>query len=135
VIIDHVTLPVRSYEASKRFYERALEPLGLTLLLDWPAGRRAWFGVRGAPSSLWLCESGAAGSLELTLGATDPESVDAFHAAALTAGGRTDWEPGPRPEFHRHYYAARIVDPDGNSLEAVCQRATATAAVDEPVAA
>jgi catechol 2,3-dioxygenase-like lactoylglutathione lyase family enzyme len=133
--IHHVTVPVRDYAESKRFYERALEPLGMCLLLDWPAGRKAWFGARTEPSSLWLCESEAAGTLELTLGTGDSGSVESFHAAALAAGARSEWEPGIRPEFNRHYYAARVRDLDGNSLEAMCDRVVAADAVDEPVAA
>lgn len=133
--IHHVTVPVRDYAESKGFYERALEPLGMRLLLDWPAGRKAWFGVQGEPSSLWLCESEAAGTLELTLVAGDSVSVESFHAAAVTAGARSESEPGIRPEFNRHYYAARVRDPDGNSVEAMCDRAVAAGAVDEPVAA
>jgi len=135
VVIDHVTLPVRDYEASKRFYERALEPLGFELLLDWPEGRRAWFGVGGRPSSLWLVESDAAGTLELCLGVERPEAVDSFHVEALGAGGRSSCEPGIRPEFSRDYYAARIQDPDGNSIEVVCRGESAAAAVDRWVAA
>jgi catechol 2,3-dioxygenase-like lactoylglutathione lyase family enzyme len=133
--IDHVILPVRDYEASKRFYEWALQPLGFTLKLDWRDGRRAWFGIEGSPSSLWVAESDAAGTLELCLGAEQPEAVDAFHAEALGAGGRSSWEPGIRPEFSRDYYAARIQDPDGNSIEVVCRGETAAGAVDRSVAA
>ena len=133
--IHHVTVPVRDYFESKRFYERALEPVGMCLLLDWPAGRKAWFGVRGEPSSLWLCESEAAGTLELTLGAADSGSVESFYTAAVAAGAQGESEPGIRPEFNRHYYAARVRDPDGNSVEAMCDRAVAAGAVDEPVAA
>lgn len=133
--IHHVTLPVRDYAESKRFYERALAPLGLALLLDWPAGRKAWFGVEGKPSSLWLCESGSAGSLELTLDAEDVRAVDTFHAVALTAGALSEWEPGPRPEFNRNYYAARVRDPDGNTVEAMCDRAVTARAFADPVAA
>lgn len=135
VAVDHLTLPVRDYAASKPFYEWALRPLGLVLLLDWPDGRKAWFGVEGRPSSLWLCESRAAGSLEVTLGAEDPEAVDAFHAAALSAGARTQWEPGARPEFNRDYYAARVVDPDGNSIEAVYRGAVAASEIRHSAAA
>jgi len=135
VVIDHVTLPVRDYEASKRFYEGALGPLGFGLLLDWPEGRRAWFGVGGRPSSLWLVESDAAGTLELCLGVEQPEAVGSFHVEALGAGGRSSWEPGIRPEFSRDYYAARIQDPDGNSIEVVCRGESAAAAVDRWVAA
>jgi catechol 2,3-dioxygenase-like lactoylglutathione lyase family enzyme len=135
VAIDHVILPVRDYDASKRFYEEALRPLGFALMLDWREGRRAWFGVAGSPSSLWVAESGAAGSLELCLGAERPEAVDAFHVGAIGAGGRSSWEPGIRPEFSRDYYAARVVDPDGNSIEVVCRREIAAGAADQSVAA
>ena len=133
--IDHVILPVRDYDASKRFYEWALRPLGFILMLDWREGRRAWFGIPGSPSSLWVEESNAAGTLELCLGAERLEVVDAFHAEALGAGARSSWEPGIRPEFSRDYYAARIQDPDGNSIEVVCRGKAAAAAVDRPVAA
>jgi catechol 2,3-dioxygenase-like lactoylglutathione lyase family enzyme len=133
--IDHVMLPVRDYEAAKRFYAGALLPLGFALLLDWPHGRRAWFGIEGSASSLWLTESNAAGSLEVCLGADEPAAVDAFHAEALVAGARSSWEPGIRPEFSRDYYAARIQDPDGNSIEVVCRGEAAAGAFDRPVAA
>jgi catechol 2,3-dioxygenase-like lactoylglutathione lyase family enzyme len=135
VAIDHVILPVRDYDASKRFYEETLRPLGFALMLDWHEGRRAWFGVAGSPSSVWIAESDAAGSLELCLGADRPEAVDAFHVEAIGAGGRSSWEPGIRPEFSRDYYAARVVDPDGNSIEVVCRREIAAGAVDQSVAA
>ena len=133
--IDHVILPVRDYDASKRFYEEALRPLGFALMLDWREGRRAWFGIAGSPSSLWVEESDAAGSLEVCLGAERPEAVEAFHVEAVGAGGRSSWEPGIRPEFSRDYYAARIVDPDGNSIEVVCRGEAAAGAVDRSVAA
>lgn len=133
--IDHVIVPVQDYEASRRFYEEALRPLGFVLMLDWREGRRAWFGTVGSPSSLWLSESDAAGSLELCLSAEHPQAVDAFHVDAVGAGGRSSWEPGVRPEFSRDYYAARIVDPDGNSIEVVCRRAVEAGAVDQSVAA
>jgi predicted lactoylglutathione lyase len=71
----------------------------------------------------------------LCLGAEDPEAVDAFHVEAVGAGGRSSWEPGIRPEFSRDYYAARIVDPDGNSIEVVCRGEAAAGAVDRSVAA
>ena len=133
--IDHVILPVRDYETGKRFYEGALRPLGFALVLDWPDGRKAWFGIEGTASTLWLAESDAAGTLEVCLGADHPQAVDAFHAEALGAGARSSWEPGIRPEFNRDYYAARIQDPDGNSIEVVCRSETGAGAVDQSVAA
>jgi catechol 2,3-dioxygenase-like lactoylglutathione lyase family enzyme len=134
-VVDHITLPVRDYAVSRRFYEETLRPLGIVPLLDWPDGRKAWFGVEGEPSSLWLCESHAAGTLELALTAEASEAVEEFHAAAVKAGGYSDWLPGVRPEFNRQYFAARVRDPDGNSIEAVYRGAVAEAATPQSMAA
>lgn len=120
--IDHLTVPVASYEASKRFYERALAPLGLVVLLDWPDRQRVYFGLKGEPSCLWLAQSSLAGSLDVALPAESPESVDAFYAAALAASAESVQEPGLRGEYNRDYYAARVLDPDGNSVEVVHRR-------------
>jgi catechol 2,3-dioxygenase-like lactoylglutathione lyase family enzyme len=117
--IDHLTIPVSDYETSKAFYERVLAPLGLVVLLDWPDRGRVYFGVKGEPSSLWIVESGAAGSLDVTLAAEDADGVDWFHTSALAAAAEPVQEPGFRGEYNRDYYAARILDPDGNSIEVV----------------
>jgi catechol 2,3-dioxygenase-like lactoylglutathione lyase family enzyme len=117
--IDHLTIPVASYDLSKGFYTAALAPLDLVVLLDWPDRRRAYFGVKGEPSCLWIVESGAAGSLDVTLAAGSPDGVDAFYAAALAASAESVQEPGFRGEYNRDYYAARVFDPDGNSIEVV----------------
>jgi catechol 2,3-dioxygenase-like lactoylglutathione lyase family enzyme len=119
VKIDHLTVFVRDYETSKPFYEEILAPLGLELLLDWPDERRAYFGELGQPSSLWLVESELAGRLEIALPARDAGTVHSFFGTAVAAGGRAEWEPGVRSEYHSGYYAARVLDFDGNSLEAV----------------
>jgi catechol 2,3-dioxygenase-like lactoylglutathione lyase family enzyme len=125
--IEHLTIPVASYEASKSFYENALAPLGLVVLLDWPDRRRAYFGVKGEPSSLWIVESSVAGDLDVTLAAESPDGVDAFHAAALAASAESVQEPGSRGEYNREYYAARVFDPDRNAIEVVCRRAARAA--------
>jgi catechol 2,3-dioxygenase-like lactoylglutathione lyase family enzyme len=119
VEIDHVTIPVRSYAQSKRFYERALGPLGLAVRLDWPDKRKVFFGPERKPSSVWLAEADSAGNLAVSLAAPGPDAVDAFHSAAVSAGARTEHGPGIRPEYNREYYSARVLDPDGNSIEAV----------------
>ena len=119
VEIDHLTIPVRDYETSKRFYAQLLRPLGFELLLDWPDKRRAYLGRPGAPSSVWLREWHTAGSLELSLSAPDTGAVHAFHDAALAADAPNVEEPGVRPEYSEEYYAARAFDPDGNSIEVV----------------
>jgi catechol 2,3-dioxygenase-like lactoylglutathione lyase family enzyme len=117
--IDHLTVPVSDYETSKAFYERVLAPLGLVVLLDWRDRRRVYFGVKGDPSSLWIVESGAAGSLDVTLAAETPDDVDWFHSSAVAASAEALQEPGFRGEYNRDYYAARILDPDGNAIEVV----------------
>lgn len=134
-MLDHLTVPVRDYETSKRFYERALRPLGYAVLLDWPDRRRAYLGIEKSPSALWLAESYAAGTLEVSLSAEDADAVDAFYAAALSAGGVAQDEPGIRPEYSRDYYAALVRDPDGNSIEAVCRGAAAAEGIRRAVAA
>ena len=108
---DHITVFVKDYDASKRFYQEVLAPLGLVTLLDWPDNRRVYFGRPGTPSSLWLVESELAGRLEVTLPAADEGAVHSFHNTAIAAGARSVAEP--------HDGTARVVDFDGNSLAAV----------------
>jgi catechol 2,3-dioxygenase-like lactoylglutathione lyase family enzyme len=129
VEVDHLTVPVSDYDASKRFYARALQPLGYEILMDWPDARRVYLGSPLRPSSFWITVSDAAGALEVALVAEGPDSVDAFHAAALAAGGRSAGEPRVRPEHSRDYYAARVLDPDGNAIEAVYRGEAATASL------
>jgi catechol 2,3-dioxygenase-like lactoylglutathione lyase family enzyme len=119
VEIDHLTVPVNDYERSKRFYAEVLRPLGFRTLLDWYDERRAYLGVPPQASSLWLVESGVTGTIDIALAAPSAEAVDAFHAAATAAGAQTLHDPGIRPEQSNRYYAARVLDPDGNSIEAV----------------
>jgi hypothetical protein len=126
--IEHLTVFVRDYHASKPFYEEVLAPLGLVCQLDWPDERRAYFGEPGEPSSLWLVESELAGRLEIALPARDAGAVHSFYGTAIAAGARAEWEPGVRPEYNRDYFAARVLDFDGNSLEAVFRGAAAQAA-------
>jgi len=74
-----------------------------------------YFGRSGEPSSLWVVESDLAGTMEIALDAEDAGAVHSFYGTAIAAGARADWEPGARPK----HYSARILDFDGNSLEAV----------------
>jgi catechol 2,3-dioxygenase-like lactoylglutathione lyase family enzyme len=125
--IDHLTIPVRDYETGKRFYADLLEPLGFSVLLDWPDRRRAYLGIHPNPSSVWVVESVFAGAVDVSLAVADRGAVAAFHNAAIAAGGRSLYEPGVRPEHNNQYYAARIADFDGNTIEAV-HRTAATQA-------
>jgi catechol 2,3-dioxygenase-like lactoylglutathione lyase family enzyme len=123
--IDHLTIPVRDYETGKRFYAELLAPLGFQVLLDWPDRRRAYLGIHPRPSSLWVVESPFAGAVDISLAVADRGEVAAFHSAAIAAGGKSIYEPSVRPEHNVTYYAARIMDFDGNSIEAVHRTAAA----------
>lgn len=128
-IINHVELPVADVEASRRFYEVALAPLGLSLVIGIDAAQSArgtarhGFGRDGYPS-LWIHgEAGDRLPVHVAFTAGDRNAVDAFRAAALAAGGRDNGPPGIRERYHSAYYAAYVLDPDGNNIEAVCQTA------------
>jgi catechol 2,3-dioxygenase-like lactoylglutathione lyase family enzyme len=118
---DHIGLKVKDVDASVRFYGAVLGPLG------WVLGSRdesgAGFGPPGEPV-LWLFPaSGSTGAgVHVAFRAADHGAVERFHAAGLEAGGRDEGRPGPRPDYGPTYYAAFLLDPDGNNVEAVCTR-------------
>lgn len=117
-MIDHLTVPVSDYAAAKAFYLTALEPLGYGFIMEF--GAAGGFGVDGKPD-LWLQEKKAVEpTLHLAFRSRTRAGVDAFHAAALSAGGKDNGAPGLRPDYHPNYYGAFVFDPDGNNIEAVC---------------
>ena len=120
-MIDHISIGVSDLERSARFYELALAPLGLLRLVTRPRtvgfGKsypEFWINLRAGMSPV-SPESGS----HICLRANSTSEVDAFHAAALNAGGSDDGAPGLRPHDRVRYYAAFIRDPDGNRIEAV----------------
>jgi catechol 2,3-dioxygenase-like lactoylglutathione lyase family enzyme len=118
--IDHVTLRVSDLEASRAFYERALEPFHARVReLEAADGVELALGPEGS-EDLVLAQGEPSAPIHIAFLALDPETVDAFHAAALAAGGRDNGGPGPRPRYHERYYAAYVLDPDANNVEAVC---------------
>jgi catechol 2,3-dioxygenase-like lactoylglutathione lyase family enzyme len=119
-VLDHVGIEVGDFEASRAFYEMALAPLGLSVVME-PAPQMAGFGEEGKPW-FWVMARGrhAVHGVHLAFVAADHEAVDTFHAAGLAAGGSDNGAPGPRPLYHASYYAAFVLDPDGNNVEAVC---------------
>jgi len=122
-MVDHIGFAVADYERSKAFYARALEPLGVTLLME-SGGAAAAFGKSGRPS--FFVEGHGEpvrGRLHIALRAETRAQVDAFHAAALEAGGTDNGAPGVRAAYHPDYYGAYVLDPDGNNIEAVCHHA------------
>ena len=116
-MIDHVKLFVSDPAASRAFYEAALEPLGYRVQLEFPGGV---VGMGRERPDLWLAPGEPVTVTHLALRADDRATVDAFHAAALAAGGRNNGAPGPRPQYHPTYYGAFVLDSDGVNLEAVC---------------
>jgi catechol 2,3-dioxygenase-like lactoylglutathione lyase family enzyme len=121
-MVDHVGFAVSDYARSKAFYEQALAPLGFKLLME-PVGQAAGFG-RGGNPVFWVEAQGRVpkGRLHVAFAADDRAMVDAFHAAALAAGGTDNGAPGERPSYHPDYYGAYVLDPDGNNIEAVCHK-------------
>jgi len=116
---NHIGLKVRSLSASTRFYTATLGPLGHV-----PDDSGAGFGPPGAPA-LWLYEasgSGPAGT-HVAFAAASRAAVERFHRAGLKAGGRDHGKPGLRRDYGANYYAAFLLDPDGNNVEAVCLQA------------
>ncbi|MBR0971429.1 MULTISPECIES: VOC family protein [Bradyrhizobium] len=120
-MIDHISVGVGDLDRSARFYEATLAALGLSRLVTRPrtvgfgkAYPEFWINLReGMPHV--APESG----VHICLRAKTTAEVDAFHAAALAAGGASDGAPGIRPHDRVRYYAAFVTDPDGNRIEAV----------------
>ena len=119
-MIDHVSIPVSDLAASAELYDKLLEPLGMTRLAERP--HTVGFGKKYP--ELWLNLRTGMAPLEnsghhVGLRCRSTDAVDAFHAAALAAGGRSDGAPGPRTAEMTTYYGAFILDPDGNKIEAM----------------
>jgi catechol 2,3-dioxygenase-like lactoylglutathione lyase family enzyme len=120
-MIDHVSVEVADLDRGTKFYEGVLAPLGMTKLVVRPTtigfGKtypEFWINLRAGMKPIPL-ESGT----HICLRAPTTAAIEAFHTAALKAGGQSNGAPGPRPEYHPSYYATFIVDPDGNRIEAV----------------
>jgi catechol 2,3-dioxygenase-like lactoylglutathione lyase family enzyme len=118
-MIDHVQLKVKSYEKSRQFYARALEALGYGVQYEDAPNKSAGFGTKAA-TELWIGEGGPRAPVHLAFRAKDRSAVKKFHAAALAAGGSDNGAPGLRPDYSPTYYAAFVLDPDGNNVELVC---------------
>jgi catechol 2,3-dioxygenase-like lactoylglutathione lyase family enzyme len=116
-MIDHIGIRVADLERSKAFYLAALAPLGYALQFEHPVSG-AGFG-RSRKPDFWIKRGPASPALHVAFVGEDRAAVDAFHAAALAAGGRDNGGPGPRPEYHPNYYGAFVLDPDGHNIEAV----------------
>jgi catechol 2,3-dioxygenase-like lactoylglutathione lyase family enzyme len=124
-MIDHLGITVTDFEASKAFYDKAMAPLGASLLYMVPAEYTvgAKVGGYGRDRPVFWLSSGKDKPRDhqhVAFTARSRAEVDAFHAAALAAGGKDNGAPGLRPHYHPNYYGAFVFDPDGNNVEAVC---------------
>ena len=127
-MIDHVGFAVSDYERAKTFYTQALAPLGYGVIMEATAGQTesgypaCGFG-EGRKPDFWIGGEGRLGNpvpMHVAITVKSRVMVDAFHRAGLAAGGKDNGAPGLRPHYHPNYYAAFILDPEGNNIEAVC---------------
>lgn len=125
LMLDHVGLKVTDLRRSRDFFDKALKPLGITVLYEGTGaenGGTPFIGYgEGFKPYFWLNEQPRATEVvHVAFAAESRAKVDAFYAAAMAAGGRDFGAPGPRPHYHPHYYGAFVLDPDGHNIEAVC---------------
>ena len=118
-MIDHTAVNVTDLDGAKAFYTTALEPLGYSLAFE--AGEFLGFGDAHG-MDLGVVRRDPAGGAHVAFKCDDHATVDAFHAAAVAAGGTDNGAPGIRAHYHEHYYGAFVLDADGNNIEAVCQK-------------
>jgi catechol 2,3-dioxygenase-like lactoylglutathione lyase family enzyme len=121
MILDHIGFNVSDFPASKAFFLKALEPLGIGIAAEGQGW--AMLGKGGKPQ-VWFGAFGDATSpIHIAFAADNREQVRRFHAAALAAGGKDNGGPGLREHYHPTYYGAFIIGPDGHNVEAVCHSA------------
>jgi catechol 2,3-dioxygenase-like lactoylglutathione lyase family enzyme len=124
-VIDHTGLDVSDGPRSRRFYEQALAPLGYKVLMEVPpefTGGVMVLGMGVPPKPDFWIHQGTAQKphVHIAFRASDRATVDAFYRAAIAAGGKDNGPPGLRPHYHKDYYGAFVLDPDGHNVEACC---------------
>jgi catechol 2,3-dioxygenase-like lactoylglutathione lyase family enzyme len=124
-MIDHTGIDVSDPTRSRRFYELALAPLGYQVLMEIPTehtGGAVVLGFGEPPKpDFWLHQgTPQTPRVHIAFRAKDRAVVEAFHRAAVAAGGKDNGPPGPRPQYHPGYYGAFVLDPDGHNIEACC---------------
>ena len=122
-MFDHVKFGVSDYAASKAFFLKALEPLGVAVASEGSPTYGVELSQPKGTVSLCLCQTEEKPAhLHLAFAAENRQQVDAFYRAALAAGGRENGAPGLRPKYHANYYAAFVIGPDGHNIEVVCHK-------------
>lgn len=127
-MIDHMGVSASDFEVSRRFYDAALGAIGARVVMEVTPAMTGGiyhgigYGKHGKPD-FWLSNGGPKGSgIHIAFVAENRAEVDAFHAAAMAAGGRDNGAPGLRAHYHPGYYGAFVYDPDGINVEAVCHK-------------
>jgi len=125
-MFDHVKFGVSDFAASKAFYVKALEPLGVAIVSEGEPSYGVELCRKGEITSLILFQTAEKPAhLHLAFIASNRQQVEAFYRAALAAGAKDNGPPGLRPKYHANYYAAFVIGPDGHNIEAVCHEAAA----------
>jgi len=124
-MLDHLGATVTDIARSRRFYDAALAPLGIAVIMEVTpeqTGGTTHLGYGDGPKPyFWIGDGGdSTGRMHVAFAVPTRAAVDAFHAAALAAGGQDNGAPGLRPHYHPNYYGAFVLDPDGLNVEAVC---------------
>ena len=119
-MFDHVKFGVSDYPASKAFFLKALAPLGVTVVTEWPPNGAELSQPKGWVSLCLYQTEEKPAHLHLAFVAENRQQVEAFYHAALAAGGKDNGRPGLRPQYSGNYYAAFVIGPDGHNIEAVC---------------
>lgn len=124
-MLDHLGATVSDIARSRRFYDAALRPLGISVIMEVTPEQTGGtthlgYGDDGKPY-FWIGDGGdQTGRMHVAFAVPNRAAVDAFHAAAIAAGGKDNGAPGLRPHYHPNYYGAFVLDPDGLNVEAVC---------------
>jgi len=119
-MFDHVKFGVSNYQASKAFFLKALGPLGVAVVSEGSPTYGVELSAKGNASLCLYQSDEKPAPLHLAFAAKSRRQVEAFHRAALEAGGKDNGAPGLRPHYHANYYAAFVIGPDGHNIEAVC---------------
>lgn len=125
-MIDHTGFSVTDFDAAKAFYDKALAPIGASLLMMVPEEFTDGVKVGGygvEQPVFWINEGEKqVPPIHIAFTAENRSQVDAFYEAAIAAGGEDNGAPGPRPHYHEHYYGAFVLDKDGHNIEVVCHK-------------
>jgi catechol 2,3-dioxygenase-like lactoylglutathione lyase family enzyme len=116
--LAHVAVNVTDFEAAKAFYLGALEPLGYRVVYEEPGALAYLADANGL--DFGIGRRGPVGGAHVAFECDERSAVDSFYVAAIAAGGTDNGAPGLRPQYAAEYYAAYVLDPDGNNIEAVC---------------